>query len=55
VVKVDESKCIGCGMCASMCPEVFEMGGIIAKVKKGGNSKDCKTAIESCPTQAIKD
>lgn len=24
-VRVDQETCIGCGMCASICPEVYEM------------------------------
>lgn len=25
-VSIDESGCIGCGLCTQVCPEVFEMG-----------------------------
>ncbi|HDM92160.1 MAG TPA: ferredoxin, partial [Candidatus Korarchaeota archaeon] len=25
-VKVDQDTCIGCGVCSSLCPEIFEMG-----------------------------
>jgi len=53
--KIDEEKCIGCGLCASICPKVFEMKDskavTIADCK--ANDDNCKEAIESCPVQAI--
>lgn len=56
MVKVDKKKCIGCGTCPGVCPEVFEMGPDgKARVKKGADKKaECiKEAIESCPVDAI--
>lgn len=54
MVKVDKNTCIGCGLCASLCPEVFEMqkdGKAGVKVQK---KLPCvKDAIESCPVNAI--
>ena len=32
-VTVDEETCIGCGLCAETCPEVFEMNDDKARVK----------------------
>ena len=32
---VDEETCIGCGLCAETCPEVFEMVDDKAHVKSG--------------------
>lgn len=55
-VKVDKGKCIGCGLCASLCPEVFELGSDgKAYVKNPNACKNgtCKEATESCPTDAI--
>jgi ferredoxin len=53
-VSVDKKKCIGCGACASICPEVFEMKESKAQVKKIETDKECaKEASESCPVQAI--
>lgn len=60
MVLVDKKKCIGCGTCAAICEEVFEMKdseeGMKAFVKDGkGNSNiPCvKEAKDSCPVDAI--
>ena len=57
-VSVDKDKCIGCGFCASMCPDVFEMkddGKAHVKNPKGceSGSCDCKSVAENCPVKAI--
>lgn len=53
-IKIDREKCIGCGLCASLCPEVFEMDdNMKAKVKSKKNLPCVKDAISSCPTEAI--
>ncbi|MDI6798702.1 MAG: ferredoxin [Candidatus Aenigmarchaeota archaeon] len=54
---VDEEKCIGCGLCTSLCPNVFEIGDdgkSHVKDLKGCEKSDCKAAAESCPVRAIK-
>jgi ferredoxin len=56
MVKVNKTKCIGCGACASTCPKVFEMGDDgKAHVKSGakGDEKCIKNAIDGCPVGAI--
>jgi len=57
MVKVDKNKCIGCGNCAAICPEVFEMGRDgKTQVKKGQEKSKLpciQKAIKECPTQAI--
>ena len=53
-VIIDQEKCIGCGMCASMNPNIFEMDTETGKAKT--DSSDCegaKGAIEMCPVKAI--
>lgn len=56
-VRVNEQSCIGCGLCSSMCSDVFEVEGGKSKVKKEANleaNKECiKEAKTNCPTQAI--
>ena len=53
-IKIDKKKCIGCGLCASICDEVFELGSDgKAKVKAQKNLPCVKEAISSCPVKAI--
>ncbi len=54
-VKIDSSKCIGCGTCVSLCPERFEMNGNKAKVKEDDIECNCdlEDIIENCPVEAI--
>lgn len=54
---VDKEKCIGCGACVSIAPEVFEFdtdGLAIAKENVGDEFKEKgMQGLESCPTDAI--
>jgi ferredoxin len=55
---VDKDTCIGCGLCPSLCPEIFEMdddGKAVAKnVEIPEDTVDsAKEAEESCPVEAI--
>ena len=57
-VKIDKEKCLGCGLCESMCPEVFELksdGKAHVKTSSGCKSDNCncKSVAASCPAQAI--
>ena len=50
--------CISCGLCAEICPEVFEMpdeGIAIVKVEvvPAGLEDKVKEDCESCPTESI--
>lgn len=57
--KVDKDLCIGCGACASICEEVFEItddGYAKAKDEEVNNDEikeNAISALESCPTSAI--
>jgi len=53
-IRVDQQKCIGCGRCTEICPDVF-------RLNKNGKSEvasktniDCAMkAADECPTEAI--
>lgn len=49
--------CISCGVCESICPEVFEMPDT-ARVKSGVNynqyEEKIKEAADACPVSVIK-
>ncbi|MCP4632104.1 MAG: ferredoxin [candidate division Zixibacteria bacterium] len=57
-VKIDRELCSSDGICADLCPEVFEMDDEdIAKVivdEVPADSEDCvRDAIDSCPEDCI--
>ena len=63
---LDRSKCIGCGSCAAVCPQQFEMAddgkSRLKDSKKSGENEELETeepgcakdAVEVCPVQIIK-
>ena len=55
-VVVDESTCVGCGLCEQNCPEVFQVQGDgIAHVKANScSSHNLDEIAEQCPVNAIK-
>jgi len=54
-VTIDESLCTGCGLCASMCSDKFEIGDDnLAHVKDGECDCDMNEVAGSCPLEAIK-
>jgi len=56
-IKVDKQKCLGCGVCINLCPEVFELKDGKSEIKEKVDlekNKDCiKEAIDFCPVTAI--
>ena len=56
-VNVDKEVCVGCGLCAGTCPDVYEMDGALAvvKVEAVPQAKEpcAKQAADECPVTAI--
>ena len=56
-VVLDEECCIGCGSCAELCPDVFEMDEEAEKanvIKPEGGDETCiDEAISTCPVECI--
>lgn len=55
---IDRSGCIGCGLCATVCGEVFQMADdglaevIVDEIPAGLESK-AEEARDSCPVEVI--
>lgn len=54
---IDRSGCIGCGLCAETCPNVFRMGEdglaeVYAEVDASVKD-DATTACDNCPVSVI--
>ncbi|NJE85177.1 ferredoxin [Thermococcus sp. CX2] len=58
-VKVDQDVCIGDAICASLCPDVFEMNdegkavAIVEVIEDEGLYNCAQEAAEACPVSAI--
>ncbi|MDD2534189.1 MAG: ferredoxin [Eubacteriales bacterium] len=55
---IDESRCIGCGLCAQISPDLFVIEStMIAKVIGDASDDDLKERLEAileyCPVNAI--
>ncbi|OGH83686.1 MAG: ferredoxin [Candidatus Magasanikbacteria bacterium RIFOXYA2_FULL_44_8] len=53
---IDREKCIGCGTCPALCPNVFKMddeGKAIVHNPTGDTEENIQMAADSCPVTAI--
>jgi len=57
-ITFDHDACIGCGACASVCPDLFELNEDEMKAKPKKTELDdigcAKEAEDTCPVEAIK-
>lgn len=53
-ISVNQNTCIGCGTCASLCPNGFKINDQGKSEAISQEDTDCaKKAAENCPVQAI--
>lgn len=55
-VKIDSTKCIGCGTCTALAPDFFQLNEETGKaevIKSPVSQEEVKEAKESCPVGAI--
>ena len=55
-VLVDQEKCVGCGTCEGLCPDIFQLdeeAGKSTVIMQGGDEACIEEAIASCPAEAI--
>jgi ferredoxin len=55
---VDKEKCLGCGLCVELCPQVFAMtedgnAEVITELILPDAVASCRQAEEQCPVGAI--
>ncbi|MFH1995841.1 MAG: ferredoxin [Candidatus Omnitrophota bacterium] len=55
-VTIDESLCTGCGLCASNCPDVFEIqdDNLAHVISEKTDCCDMQDLAQQCPVEAIK-
>jgi ferredoxin len=57
-VIVEKDMCIGCGLCASVCPKVYEMQDniavVVVAVVPADEEGNAQQAANDCPVEAIK-
>lgn len=59
-VYVDQDLCISCGLCIDICPAVFDWNDdgkadVIVDEVPANAEDDAREAMESCPSEAIKE
>ena len=56
-VYLDQTACIGCGVCSQVCPEVFVVdsdAGVARVLREETDDPAAKEAANSCPVSCIR-
>lgn len=58
LVEIDLERCIGCGNCAELCPQVFQMDStgnlaLVIRLDLADQEECVARAIEECPVQCM--
>ncbi|HTX72229.1 MAG TPA: ferredoxin [Rectinemataceae bacterium] len=56
MIRVDDDRCIGCGLCEDILPQFFEVvdGHVrVRDAESASSDPNVATAIEDCPGDAI--
>ena len=58
LVTIDESLCIGCGLCEEVAPDIFKIGDYHAGILRQPQTEEeilmAKIALRDCPTGALR-
>ncbi len=54
MISISKNRCVGCGICKTMCPEGVEISEGVAEIKNE-NQGCLKNAAIACPQKAIKE
>ena len=53
-LKLDQEKCVGCGMCLVVCPhEVLSMNNGHVRIENRDLCMECGACAQNCPTDAV--
>ncbi len=56
MIKINQEKCIGCGLCVDLCSKVFKLNQETMRaevISQDAGDCDIQNAIDSCAAQAI--
>jgi ferredoxin len=53
-LRLSETSCVGCGMCAVVCPHgIFSMSGKKTRIDDVDGCMECGACAKNCPADAI--